>query len=299
MTRREWSELPATVRQAIESQCGPVSEVVSPDAGRNSEVSALVRTESGHFVFCKGAQQGSRAHEHEARINKFLPDVAPRLLWRVDVDGWLVLGFERVPGHYADLSPGSPDLPKVADAVHAVIRVGPLGPIPSPDMPRLIDQWGWLSAWRRLAHDQTAHLDQWTRERLSDFVDLEHLVFDRINGTNLVHTDLHPLNILVADRARVIDWAWSRQAAPWVDPALLIPRLIHAGHSPRDAERWADQFPGWRYLLDETRTAFAVTVLGVWEHMRRVDPAPHRDPVTEVARRWVDYRLGSRHPSGC
>lgn len=287
MTRLSWDELPFAVRQAIESHCGPVAEAVSPDAGRNSEVSALLRTECGHLVFCKGAQHGSRMHEHEAWINRFLPDCAPRVLWRVDADGWLALGFEHVPGHYADLSVGSPDLPKVADAVHA-LKVGPLGP--RPEIPRLAEQWGWLAAWRRLAHDQNAQLDRWTRERLSDFVDLEHIVFDRINGTNLVHTDLHPLNILVADQARVIDWAWSRQAAPWVDPALLIPRLINAGHRPRDAERWADQFPGWRFLLEETRTAFAVAVLGIWTHMGHVDPAPHRGPLIAVARRWVEYR---------
>jgi hypothetical protein len=288
MTRCEWNELPTQVREAIEDQCGPVAEAVSPDAGRNSEVSVLLRLERGHLVFCKGAHQGSRTHEHEARVNGILPECAPRLLWRVDVDGWLVLGFEAAPGDYADLSPNSPDLPKVAEAVRSL---GPLGPGPTPEVPRLAEQWGWLAAWRRLAHDQNAELDQWTRKRLSNFVDLEAVAFDRLDGTNLAHTDLHPLNILVADRARVVDWAWSRLAAQWVDPALLVPRLVIAGHSPREAECWADQFPGWRNLDQETRTAFAVAVLGVWEHMSRADPSPHREQLTDVARQWVRHRF--------
>lgn len=291
MTRRAWNELPTKVRDAIEHQCGPVAEAVSPDAGRNSEVSVLLRAEHGHLVFCKGAQQGSRMHEHEARINEVLPECAPRLLWSTDVDGWLVLGFEAVPGEHADLSPNAPDLPKVAEAVQSLIAVGPLEAHASLDVPRLAEQWGWLAAWRRLAHDQNAELDHWTRQRLSDFVDLETVAFDRLDGPHLAHTDLHPLNILVADRARIVDWAWSRLAAPWVDPALLVPRLVIAGHTPREAEEWADQFPGWRDLDQETRTAFAVVVLGVWEHMRRTDPSPHREQLTDVARVWVQHRF--------
>jgi hypothetical protein len=43
--------------------------------------------------------------------------VAPRLLWHVDADGWNVLSFEHVAGRHADYSPGSPDLPKVIDAM--------------------------------------------------------------------------------------------------------------------------------------------------------------------------------------
>lgn len=153
----------------------------------------LLRAEHGHLVFCKGARQGSRLREHEARINDVLPECAPRLLWSLDVDGWVVLGFEAVPGDHADLSPNSPDLPKVAEAVQSLTSMGP---------------------------------------------------------------------------------------------------LIIAGHTPRGAEQWADQFPDWHALDHETRTAFAVAVLGVWEHMRRTDPSPHREQLTDVARQWVQYRLG-------
>ncbi|TDD48767.1 aminoglycoside phosphotransferase family protein [Saccharopolyspora elongata] len=298
MTRRDWSELPAAVRAAIENQCGSVTRAVLPDAGRNSDVSATLHTGGGHVLFCKGVRLDTpqaRMHRHEAQVNPYLPlGVAPRLLWESEVDGWLLLGFEHVPGHHADLSPGSPDLPLVADTLHTI--GGALTPSPIY-APRLAEQWARLAAWRRLAHDQDAEADEWVRDRLDEFVDREHRAFTAIDGDALAHTDLHPLNVLVSERARVVDWAWSRRAAPWVDAGLLVLRLIGAGHTPPAAERWADDVvPAWSSVGEQLRTDFAVAVLGVWHHMARVSPGPQRAPLVGVARRWVAHRLGDAAP---
>ncbi|SDZ14117.1 hypothetical protein SAMN05216215_104846 [Saccharopolyspora shandongensis] len=293
MTRRDWSELPTAVRAAIENQCGTVTRAVLPNAGRNSDVSATLHTGGGHVLFCKGVRLDTpkaRMHRHEAQVNPYLPPgVAPRLLWRTEVDGWLLLGFEHVPGHHADLSPGSPDLPLVADTVHTIGEA--LTPSPAR-APRLADQWARLAAWRRLAHDRKPEPAEWVWGRLDEFVDREHRAFTAIDGDALAHTDLHPLNVLVSDRARVVDWAWSRRAAPWVDAGLLVLRLIDAGHSPAAAERWADGVvPAWSSVSEQERTDFAVAVLGVWHHMAGVDPSPQRAPLVDVARRWVAHRL--------
>ncbi|WP_190812922.1 phosphotransferase family protein [Saccharopolyspora pogona] len=294
MTRRDWGGLPTAVRAAIEDQCGTVTRAVLPDAGRNSDVSATLHTGGGHVLFCKGVRletPRARMHRHEAQVNPYLPpEVAPRLLWQVEVDGWLLLGFEHVPGRHADLSPGSPDLPQVAATVRALGEA--LTPCPL-DVPRLAEQWTRLAAWRRLAHNPAAEPAAWLRDRLGEFIHRERRAFQALDGDTLAHTDLHPLNVLVADRARVVDWAWSRRAAPWVDPAFLVLRLIEAGHLPEAAERWAAAtFPAWRTVTDETRTDFAVAVLGAWHHMFRVDPDPQRAPLVTVARRWVAHRLG-------
>src|SRR5690348_5949367 len=55
-----------------------------------------------------------------ARINAHLPPPMPRLLWQVERDGWILLGFDYVAGRHPDLAPGSADLPAVAAALSAL-----------------------------------------------------------------------------------------------------------------------------------------------------------------------------------
>jgi phosphotransferase family enzyme len=295
MTRRSWDELPQAVRAAIEARTGPVDSAEIPSAGRNSDFSATLRVRDD-VLFCKGIAEAEgkrgRMHRHEADVNEWLPPaIAPRLRWRAEVDGWLLLGFDRVPGRHADLSPGSPDLPLVAQAVTI------LGEQPghcAVSAPRLAGQWARLAAWRRLAKDTPADLDAWTRDRLDELVGHEARAIELAEGDSLVHTDLHALNILVdGERARVVDWAWSRLGNAAIDPAFLIARLIAAGHDPAAAESWAGTIPAWRATPQPTRTAFAVAILGIWEYLERTEPLPHRAALTTAARQWVRYRLMS------
>jgi Ser/Thr protein kinase RdoA (MazF antagonist) len=293
MSRREWGDLPAGVREAIEAECGPVAAAVSPPAGRNSDLSATVHTRAGEVLFCKGVETAAdsrktQMHRHEAWVNSSLPELAPRLLWRVETDGWLVHGFERVAGQHADLSPGSPDLQLVAAAVTELRRTLTPSPV---EAPRLADQWGRLAAWRRLWHQPPDDLDPSVREHIESFVDWEYRAFELVDGDALCHTDLHALNILVSGRARVIDWAWSRRCAGWVDPAFLVLRLIEMGHPPAEAELWAEAVPAWRSTSEEARTAFSVAVWGIWEYLQRAAPAPHRAELSAVAQTWATYRI--------
>ncbi|TDV38663.1 hypothetical protein CLV71_12648 [Actinophytocola oryzae] len=91
---------------------------------------------------------------------------------------------------------------------------------------------------------------------------------------------------------RVVDWAWSRAAVPWLDAGFSLLRLIDAGHSPDAAERWAEDVETWHGASSDDRTAFAVAVLGIWEFLQRDQPLPHRERLTDAARRWVRWRLG-------
>jgi hypothetical protein len=63
--------------------------------------------------------------------------------------------------------------------------------------------------------------------------------------------------------------------------------------SPEAAEQWAATIPAWRAAPDDARTAFAVTLLGVWEWLERSDPLPLRPPLTAAARYWVRYRMNA------
>ncbi|MEU8571327.1 hypothetical protein AB0C51_23820 [Streptomyces pathocidini] len=70
---------------------------------------------------------------------------------------------------------------------------------------------------------------------------VEHLA-----GDTLPHTDLPPHNMLVTDRAHLIDWAWPTRGAAWIDPAVLILRLMEAGHTAPNADaRTSKHVPSW------------------------------------------------------
>ncbi|HVK24273.1 MAG TPA: hypothetical protein VM677_23205 [Actinokineospora sp.] len=275
MSRTSWAGLPEPVRAAVIAATGGVTDVEEPGAGSQSDFAATLCT-TAEPVFCKGIRTTSpRAarHRHEAAINPHLPAAAGRLLWQVEASDWLVLGFEHVPGGHADLCPGSPDVDSVAAAVAGLT-------VPAPAFaPSLAAHWGRLAAWRRLrAHQHVPdHLVAW-----------ESRAVDLVDGDSLLHTDIHSLNLLVDTEVRVVDWAWARRGASWVDRAFLVPRLIEAGHSPGAAERIAGPLP------DPGATTFAVAVWGIWTYLNLTDPRPHRPALVTAAETWSEYRLGPR-----
>ncbi|MEO6083948.1 MAG: phosphotransferase [Umezawaea sp.] len=269
----------------MERSIGPVLKTDSPSAGRNSELALTLWTESGP-VYCKGITTASSAwssmHRNEMAVNPFLPDgLAPRLLWHVEAEGWLLLGFEYVSGRHADLSPDSADLPLVADAVAQIGRT-PLPPAPVVRR-SMSEQWA-----RRLEAEIGSPLttDSWSTENIRLLDEWAVRAPGYLEGSSLAHTDLHPANVLVSDRAQIIDWAWWRTAAPWVDPAFLVIRLVAEGHDPEAAEKWACQFDGFAAAPPEALTAFAASVVRMWERRFAHTTA------TEAVRRWVRHRLG-------
>lgn len=293
MTRPGWDDLPAPVRAVIEHRCGGIIHSQVASGGRNADFSATLHLADGR-VFCKGTTDANgpagRALRHEAYINSWLPPVAPRLIWESEVDEWLLLGFEHVGGRHADLSLDSPDLTLVADAMvatsnaltHCAARA-----------PSLADKWAWLSGWKRLA-PAPDDLDVWARDRLDQLLEWEARGIEWADGDSLVHADLHPLNLLVGEgRARIVDWAWSRKGDAATDAALLVIRLVHAGHTPESAEAWAGLLPAWRAAGEPKLTAFAVSIWGAWEYLQRSDPLPHRAALTSAAQTWAQHRLGS------
>lgn len=294
MPRSAWDDLPESVRAAIEREVGVVVRAEVPSAGRNSDFSATLHLGGGGRLFCKGIDVKSKCdamHRHEADINPWLPlAVAPRLRWRVEVDDWLMLGFDHAAGHHADLSPGSLDMPVVAATV--AVLGSELADC-SPGAPRLAEQWRRLAPWRRMARDTPATLDRWAREHLGQLAYWEARAAEAADGADLVHTDLHPLNILVSgDRAHVVDWAWSRTGAVAVDVAFLIARLVVAGHTPAQAERWAEALPVWQATCPEARTALAVAIWGIWEYQRHAQPRPLWSRLIPAARAVAHHRLG-------
>jgi Ser/Thr protein kinase RdoA (MazF antagonist) len=226
---------------------------------------------------------------NEASVAPYLPPVAPRLLWQVEEDDWLFLGFEHVAGRHADLSPGSVDLPLITYAVTEINAA--LTPCPAVAVRTLAEQWQRLQPWQQLRHEPPDALNPWTRANLDRFTDIGAWATELVAGDSLIHTDLHGQNILISDdRAHVIDWAWARQGAPWVDAAFMVIRLIAVGSTPENAEQWASSIPAWRPVSDAVRFAFAVGVLGMWEWLEHTDPLPHRTLLTDAVRTWAQHR---------
>lgn len=291
--RHAWDALPDNVRSAVEQRCGgQVLKAEMPPMGCSSDFSATLHLDGGR-VFCKGIRADHPAawmHRNEAAVNALLPrGLAPRLLWQLEVDGWLMLGFEHMAGRHPDLTPSSADLAAVAEAVTALHQ-----PIPSAAPNRsLAARWARLPVWRQYAQDAPVDLDPWEAEHLPRLVELETAAPGLVGGDALLHTDLQPGNLLIDDGAVVvIDWAWASQGAAWVDPAVMVIRLVAAGHSPQSAESWAARIPAWREAPAAAVTAFAATVLGLWGHKSRSAAArPHSAQLTAAARAWTRHRL--------
>ena len=297
MNRRSWDELPDDVRNAIETQCGPVLRIETPSAGRNSALSALLHTTNGS-VFVKGIPTDVRlfnAHLHEIRVNTWLRhrvSGVPRLLWTIEAGGWLLAGYEPVPGEHANFAPDSPDIPAVIDTISRLAE--DLTPSPAPDVAPLSRKYTRLAGWQWLADNHADQLDAWEKQHLDLLVRLDDETPSALTGGNLVHADIHELNMLVDNgTVSVIDWAWSRTGPPWVDAALLTIRLIAEGHDPADAEQLVSGTWGMQHAsaTADALTTFASTTYGQWRRFSIEFPSPHREAPTRGAQLWTRYRL--------
>ncbi|MGH3825429.1 MAG: hypothetical protein ACRDRA_21700 [Pseudonocardiaceae bacterium] len=260
--RTQWDELPTPVREAIESATGPVRDVEQIAAGLNSDIAALLHTPTGR-VFIKGLRSDHpriTTQRREAEINSHVTPIAPHLLWQVDLDGWNILGFEHLDGRPANLAPGSADLPKIADTLRR------LGDIEPPDLPlrRFEDRWAGLAADAALT---------------------------LLSGEHLLHTDLNPHNILIAEHARILDWAWPTLGAAWVDPACAALWLIAEGHTPLAAETWAAQIPSWTAASRHGIDAFTTASCRLWEQIAHDDPQPWKLRLHAAAQAWAEHRM--------
>jgi Ser/Thr protein kinase RdoA (MazF antagonist) len=273
----------------------------APSAGRNSTFVALLHTAEG-TVFVKGVPDYDRlvaVHEHEIQINSRLRlrdavHNASRLLWVVRTEGWLLAGYETVPGEHADLTPGSPDVPAVVDALSCLAQQ--LTPSPAAGVATLRKRYARLAGWQWLADNHADGLDAWEKEHLERLIQFDNEVPSSLLGDSLVHGDIHQLNLLVhGDQVRLIDWAWSRTGPPWVDAALFVARLIGEGHEPAEAEHLVSGTWGMRHAsaTPDAISAFAATTYGQWRRLAVEYPSPHREAAVRGARRWIQHRLSS------
>lgn len=260
MPRLAWASLPPTARSAVQERTGPVLTAQDVSTGANSGLAVKLHTRTGP-VFVKGIPLDSPQCHHqqrEADINPFLPPSAPRLLWHVQDGGWDLLGFELIEGRTADFSPDSPDLPLVVDALAELAAT----PCPDSGLKTVPDRWGTYATDPEL-----------------------------FAGDTLLHTDMAPHNLLVADRAHLIDWAWPTRGAAWVDPAVWAVRLIDAGHIPEQAEAWAAKTGTWNEAPPTALTSFARANALLWEEIAANSSIDWHKSMAHSGQLWADYRV--------
>jgi hypothetical protein len=109
-------------------------------------------------------------------------------------------------------------------------------------------------------------------------------------GDTLLHTDLAPHNMLISNRAHIIDWAWPTRGAAWIDPAVIILRLIEAGHSAADADTWArTSFASWASAPPAAVTVFSDASTTAWDEIARNDPQDCKKNIARHAHDWITY----------
>ncbi|HSA50727.1 MAG TPA: phosphotransferase [Yinghuangia sp.] len=245
--RVAWDELDPAVREQVEETVGAVDQSATVWAGFSCDLAAALGTVRGCF-FAKGVRGEHPAvaqQRVEAAVAPYVTALSPRLVGHVSTCEWDVLLFEYVDAVHVDLSPGSPDLPRVAEAL---CTLGSLGtPARALPLDRVADRW-------------------------ADCLDAGALAL--LDGDSLLHTDLNPHNLLSGGgRAYVVDWATAARGPAWVDVAQAALLLMEHGHTADEAEAWARQVPCWRRVTAAQIDALVTANLRAWESLEAPDVA--------------------------
>jgi Ser/Thr protein kinase RdoA (MazF antagonist) len=245
--RTQWSDLPASVRELVESELGGrVVSAISQGSGFTPGFASRLVLHDGRRAFVKAADATSQtefalSYREEIRKLSVLPTEvpAPRLRWQLDGD-WVILGFDDVAGAPPQRPWEAGELTRVCEALATTAAA--LTPPPSAlDLGDLrSDLMPELARWERVRGHGLAepviagHLDEASALAVE--------AMDASSGNTMVHTDLRDDNILIAEDGRVwiVDWNWPVVGAAWFD---LVTLLISAHGDGLDADSMLVQSP--------------------------------------------------------
>jgi hypothetical protein len=292
MAKLAWESLPAELVAAVEAHAGPVVKAEAITGGLMPGVAAVLHSERGRY-FIKAVPRDSPAvslYAREMAAGAALPAVAPApgLLLACDAGGWLVMVFAYLDGRDADLSPGSPDLPGVLGTLEAIgaLPAWDTAPSVARNVMALTDKAAVL-----LGQQVAGYPWDMYAAAISGFD------ADRLADDHLVHYDLHPGNLKVTGDGQVlaVDWAFACAGPAWVDTALLIPRLIEAGHSSSAAEQLVSRLPAWAAAPPAEVTGLAALWTMFREYKALYGPPEARSfraQAAQAGRSWISYRMG-------
>jgi hypothetical protein len=236
--RIRWSDLPSSVRHAVEEILGgPVVEAVPQAGGFSPGTADRVRTADGRRAFVKAVsgalnEDSPGLHRQEARVTAALPTSAPtpRLLGMHDDGDWVALVLNDVEGRHPDWRDPA-DVKAARDALGDLARA--LTPCPV-DVPELRDQQAVnFAGWHRLRDRPPGTMHPWVAGHLDELCRLAEHGLDALAGDTLTHTDIRADNLLVSDGSvTVVDWPWASRGPAWLDTLLLhINIRLLGGHA--------------------------------------------------------------------
>ncbi|MEV0071353.1 phosphotransferase [Amycolatopsis sp. NPDC050768] len=288
--RYGWDALPEPVRGVIRQHLGQPTVLREVEHGQNCNLALVVKNDRG-TAFLKGVRGVSprmRWLRNEATAGELATGLAPATRFCEDVDpDWLVVGFEYLSGRPAVLAPDSADLPLIAETVTRISEFD--GGTAQP----LSARWAAADWWTKLAEVASEDVVGWDLDEVTEW---SRRAARLVSGSTLLHTDLHEHQFMIDDktgRVRVIDWGRPASGAAWVDVALLVIRLIAAGHRPAEAEQWATAVPSWKTATKEALTAFACYVAGLWTYRGVTSPFTGSTELSFAAKDYAAHRLTS------
>ena len=169
--RLAWSELPGPVRAAIEDWLGePIAEATTQAGGFSPGVAARLRTAGGRRVFVKAVgpepnPDSAKIHRREITIAGALPTTAPvpRLLWSLELDGWVALVYEDIAGQQPRQPWRADEFERVVAALLDLSAALTPSPLPLAIAGRVADGGLFRTPWWALLRDAPpAGLDDWS-----------------------------------------------------------------------------------------------------------------------------------------
>lgn len=298
--RLEWPFLPPAVRRAVESRCGsPVVGTESQGAGFTPGFASVLHCADGsrHFVKAastKAQRMFAESYRDEARKLAALPPgvPAPRLLWTLDVEDWVVLGIEYVDARHPRRPWQEADLRRSLDLLATTAEALTPAP-PGLDLDDVASEFAeWPAHWEHIGRTQPdfPHLEE------ASALAARHR--EATAGSTLVHTDVRDDNILVCADGRTLlcDWNWPVVGAGWLDTLFL---LIGPRGDGLDVDAVLAREPLTRDVPAEHVDIVLALVTGYF--FRQADqPVPHTSPHIrehqlwqgEVTWEWLAERRG-------
>jgi hypothetical protein len=239
-----WADLPAHVREAVETVLGsPVVAAQSQAGGFSPCTADRVETAAGSRAFVKAVGAGLNAKSvemarAEAHITANLPAgaPAPRMLGSFDDGEWVALVLEDIDGRHPRTPWEQDELDATASALRAL--AGALTPSPVPGLATAADTTGGdFAGWANIAANPPDDLDEWVAIHLDDLqVAAARGRAALTTGNTLVHCDIRADNILLRPDGAVVfvDWPWGCIGPAWLDTVLLaLNVIVHGGAGDR------------------------------------------------------------------
>ncbi|WP_327360019.1 aminoglycoside phosphotransferase [Streptomyces sp. NBC_01296] len=262
--RLPYEDLPEATRQAVADRVGPGCPRVDMDNGTSSSLASLFFPPGAPKQFIKGLpldHERLDELEAEAAVNPFLPTCAPKVLWRTEAGGWLLVAFQGVTATpWAWFAQSSDHLEPIA----AVLRELSVRPAPQTLARTAWDRWG------EYCNPADEHL---------------------FTGDRLVHSDPAASNFMIGENHRVwlTDWAWAMRGPAWIDAALWGMRLVLDGwQTPEQAARWAQSIPAFASAPREAVRALTEAEARSWEAWQKYGMT-ELDETIAAARAWAAH----------